>query len=142
MQYKTLNRSDGERSCPMFSPLCPWVLVLTPLTSSPLHLQSLLIMHNLLSQCPRPYPCSPLLALCSVTHFPPPPCVSSKPPMYGHDNPRSTPASGIYFEICCLFIYFPSSTPSEACVAGDVKGGDYRRLFPLAAHSQQTKSND
>lgn len=72
----------------------------------------------------------------------PPLCISNKTPVCGCDNPRSTHVSGIYFEICCLFIYFPFSTPSEACVAGDVKGGDYGRLFPLAAHSWQTKSND
>lgn len=69
-------------------------------------------------------------------------CISNKAPVCECDNPRSTHVAGIYFEICCLFIYFPFSTPSEACVAGDVKGGDYGRLFPLATHSWQTKSND
>lgn len=87
-----------------------------------------------------PYPCF-VFASCFLNVLPPL-CISSKTPVCGCDNPRSTHVSGIYFEICCLFIYFPFSTPSEACVAGDVKGGDYGRLFPLAAHSRQTKSND
>lgn len=88
------------------------------------------------------YACFVFVFVSCFLNVLPPLRIPNKTPVCGCDNPRSTHVSGIYFEICCLFIYFPFSTPSEACVAGDVKGGDYGRLFPLAAHSWQTKSND
>lgn len=128
-------------SCPTRRPYCGMLLLTDYFTTDHAPKSSFLL--HLLPLCnsnPFLLPLMPYLSFvfvfvsCSLNVLPPP-AISNKTPVCGCDNPRSTHVSGIYFEICCLFIYFPFSTPSQACVAGDVKGGDYGRLFPLAAHS-------